>query len=337
MRFGGICMNDWGRSVLDQYDLEVLNVRRGRGALICETNEGLKLLTEYNGSEKHLDAENTVLSFLKDKGCRYIDCYVRNKEGGLSCLNQEQTRYVLKDWFEGSECNVNSIIELSMAVRELAKIHALLRRMEVFKEGGDEGYLGPSLLDEYERHNKELKRARNFIRSKRKKSDFELCVMETFNTMYNQAEEATLVLQKSGYNELYHTCSKYGYICHGSYNQHNILIHNGTVSVTNFQKFSVQIQITDLYQFMRKILEKNNWNIQFAITMLEDYNRILPISEKETKVLYAMFYYPEKYWKQINYYYNNNKAWVPERNVEKLRKAAQQYSLRMKFLNECFK
>ena len=28
--------------------------------------------------------------------------------------------------------------------------------------------------------------------------------------------------------------------------------------------------------------------------------------------------YPEKYWKQLNYYYNANKAWIPDKNVEKL-------------------
>ena len=36
--------------VLSQYELEILDVRRGRGAWLCETNQGLKLLREYKGT-----------------------------------------------------------------------------------------------------------------------------------------------------------------------------------------------------------------------------------------------------------------------------------------------
>ena len=44
--------------------------------------------------------------------------------------------------------------------------------------------------EEMERHNRELIRARSFIRSKRKKSEFELCVMGNYEVFYDQAMEA---------------------------------------------------------------------------------------------------------------------------------------------------
>ena len=50
------------------------------------------------------------------------------------------------------------------------------------------------------------------------------------------------------------------------------------------------------------------------------------------KVLHAMFLYPEKYWKQMNFYYNTNKVWIPDKNLEKLKKAAEQKSIRAAFL-----
>ena len=43
-------MNDRGLSVLESYDLKVLRTYRGRGAIICETNQGLKILREFSGS-----------------------------------------------------------------------------------------------------------------------------------------------------------------------------------------------------------------------------------------------------------------------------------------------
>ena len=49
-----------------------------------------------------------------------------------------------------------------------------------------------------------------------------------------------------------------------------------------------------------------------------------------------MFLYPEKYWKQINFYYNANKAWIPARNIEKLRSLEEQQPVRNRFLEQIF-
>jgi hypothetical protein len=47
-----------------------------------------------------------------------------------------------------------------------------------------------------------------------------------------------------------------------------------------------------------------------------------------------LFLYPEKYWKQLNYYYNANKAWIPARNTDKLRVLEEQEEARQAFLKE---
>ena len=54
------------------------------------------------------------------------------------------------------------------------------------------------------------------------------------------------------------------------------------------------------------------------------------------RCLYYMFLYPEKYWKQINFYYNANKAWIPARNIEKLRSLEEQQPVRNRFLEQIF-
>lgn len=325
-------MNDWGKSVLEQYPVTVYGMKKGRGVLILDTDQGCKILQEYRGSKRHMEAENQVLSFLKEKRGLLVDAYVRTKEGELSATNEEGVSYILKDGFLFSECNVSSRGELEAAVRMLAKLHMLLRGMDSRELVNRESLVGNSLVDEMEKHNRELKRIRAFIRNKKKKTGFELCIMKSFETMYTQAEEAFSLLYDSQYQKLYKDAVGQGYICHGSYNQHNVMMDSGQVAITNFQKISIQMQILDLYQFMRKILEKHNWSLELGSMMLEDYNRILPISKEEAKVLRAMFLYPEKYWKQMNFYYNSNKAWIPQRNIDKLKHAADQHTVRIAFL-----
>ncbi len=44
--------------------------------------------------------------------------------------------------------------------------------------------------------------------------------------------------------------------CHGDYNQHNILFSKNGIGIVHFECFSYQIQVSDLANYMRKMLEK---------------------------------------------------------------------------------
>ena len=65
-------------------------------------------------------------------------------------------------------------------------------------------------------------------------------------------------------------------------------------------------------------MEKNNWDLKIGYGMITEYDRIKPIKERDLSLLHALFLFPEKYWKILNGYYNSNKAWIPEKNTEKL-------------------
>ena len=183
-------MNEKYTEVLSQYELEVLNVKRGRGAWLCETDRGLKLLREYKGTIKRLEFEDQVFAQLEENGPLKLDRYVRNKDGELLSGAEDGTRWIVKDWYEDRECNLKDSREVLCAIDKIAFLHRILRQVE-FKE---EWNLGSILVqmpaEEMERHNRELIRARTFIRNKRKKSEFELGVMENYDTFFEQALKA---------------------------------------------------------------------------------------------------------------------------------------------------
>ena len=89
------------------------------------------------------------------------------------------------------------------------------------------------------------------------------------------------MLVKSDYEKLRDKAGEEGLLCHGEYNQHNVLLCKNQAAVTNFGHFSFDVQISDLYCFMRKILEKYNWDVFLARRMLEQYDKIRPISSEE--------------------------------------------------------
>jgi hypothetical protein len=81
-------------------------------------------------------------------------------------------------------------------------------------------------------------------------------------------------------------------------------------------------------------MEKNNWSVALGRDMLAAYEVIRRLDEYDRRDLYHRFAYPEKFWKIVNFYYNSPKAWIPEKNLEKLEKVLYQEKMKQKFLKE---
>jgi len=84
---------------------------------------------------------------------------------------------------------------------------------------------------------------------------------------------------------------------------------------------------------MRKVMEKNDWDIDIGSMILDNYTRVLPIDKDELKLLYVLLLYPEKFWKITNFYYNGKKSWVPQRNIQKLIGIQEQMEMKKQFLD----
>lgn len=322
-----MAMSDRYEEVLKQYELQVNGVRKGRGAWICDTDQGMKSLREYQGTIKRLEFEDRVLSQLKGQPGLTADQYIRNLEGSLFTTAEDGTGFILKDWYGDRECSLKDGKEVCQAVSAIALLHRSLRQIP-FQEEWAMGSTLPGLaVQDMERHNRELKRARTYIRGKRKKSDFELCVMKSFPLFFEQAQEAA-----EGIAGLWEQGREPRFLCHGDLDHHHVLMGDSYVAVVEYNRLHMGLQMEDLYRFIRKALEKHNWNLSLGMDMLEAYQKVLPLEEKERRCLYFLFLYPEKYWKQINYYFNANKAWIPARNMDKIVNLQEQEKARKEFL-----
>lgn len=314
--------------ILEQYPFEVKQTVKGRGALICDTDNGLKILKEYRGSQGRAEFLYSLLKFLKEQGQERIDCIVKNKEEQAITIDTDGTAYIVRDWYEGKECDTKSREDILRAVQQLADLHKIMREcpLEIpeYLKGEDD-----TLLLENEKHTRELKKVRNFIYSRKKKNDFEQKFLQSYDMFYQEAEKV-VELQKREL-ERTDTDSVYG-ICHGDYNQHNVIFTRQGTAVLNFERASYDVQAGDLGNFMRKIMEKHNWNMGLGVDMLDTYEQVRPMSPEEMKQLYIRLAYPEKFWKIANHYFNASKAWVCGRNLEKLEKIIGQNEARETFL-----
>lgn len=322
-------------SILEQYDIAVSGTHKTRGAILCDTDKGLLLLKEVVISKTKIPALLELYGSLENHGYMQADFPLKNKEGEYVSLTEDGSRYVVKCWADGRECDIRKTGELLKAAGNLAKLHLLMR--------GKTEHSAPAagqMKEEYMRHNRELKKVRKFMRGVSPKGEFEFAFLKYFDGMYQWADTALHVLESSAYDGLYEESIENSHMIHGEYNYHNILMEQlpGTkfLMTTNFERFRRDVQMEDLYYFLRKVLEKQGWKERLGDNMINAYSAIRPISKAETEYLKIRFIYPEKFWKLADSYYRSNKAWISVKSIEKINTAIRQTEEKERFLNNIF-
>ena len=325
-------LNDKGISVLEQYGIKVNRSSRAKGAFLLDTDKGYYLIKEFRGTIKHLELEESLLQTVSKNSSLYVDCPIRNHMGNLITDDTDGKKYILKKWYIAKDCDIRNHQMLYGAVSALAVFHNATK--EFIKNQGKENVEGFSvriISDEFEKHNQELRRCRNFVRRKNQKNEFELMVLNSFDGFYNRAMELTSKSGEDAYVKLAKKAANNGSIVHGAFNYHNILFCDNRAFITNFERCKVDIQIKDLYNFLRKVMEKHGWNQEVGHKLISEYSKVKPIDNDELKYLRIYLSYPEKYWKILSHYFNNRKAWIPDKDISKLKTVIRQNNDR-----ECF-
>ena len=83
-------------------------------------------------------------------------------------------------------------------------------------------------------------------------------------------------------------------------------------------------------------MEKHEWNVKLGDCILNAYCAVRPLSDEEMEYLMLRFAYPEKFWKIADSYYRSNKAWIPVKNIEKLKVSIMQTEEKRYFLEQIF-
>lgn len=187
---------------------------------------------------------------------------------------------------------------------------------------------------ELSRRTLELVRVRNHIRRSSQKNDFDLAFLKAFDGFLQKAKKAEAILGEDCVAQLGKLQVSERMFAHGDVTQHNILQLKKDVTFVNFEHAGAHLQVKDLYLFMRKVLEKNNWSFEVARDMLDAYQSRLCLSEPELQYLYARFVYPERFWKVANGYVNRRKSIPSKRQLEKLIALEEKEPSRQAFLDK---
>ncbi len=325
-------MVDQAIGTLEQYDLEVRGVRKGRGSWIVNCKEGEFVLKEYNGSEDRVLLQKKLTDRILQETGVLVQEIVPNKENKLFSKDGDEKAYTLQTYMEGRECNIRDSKECAQAVNIMARMHKGMCFTPEDSIERMENTIPYSLKNEFRKRNMELRRIRRYLKEKRQKNEFERFISKHFNTFFEKALE---VEEDWEYYEQYMKTPGGGLqFCHGDYQHHNVWMNYQDIMILQFEKFMPDLPCRDLYLFLRKLLEKNNWDNTLGKEILAVYEkeRKLPFIERISMVY--RFAYPEKFWKIANYYFNSKKSFMPEKNMEKLEKVLEQEQYKEIFIND---
>jgi len=392
--------------VYEQYDMEILSTKKGRGATILTTTDGLRILEPFRGNITRLEQEYVLKQLFLKAGLENLDYLILNKDGQLFTCDKYRQPFVLKKHFEGEECDMHNPSDVIRAIKALTSFHIYgkkvalefqeawdekqrekektrieeikqamadgeemerityvyqisqnaleqVLRSEEMKSGAAEDTGGDVISEKTDkqkqsediedillRHNKELKKIQKFICKVKRKNSFENLFLQVFWDYYRQGTECTLMLQTvlRGENQVStkNVFSNHYGICHGAFNQHNVILGPGSEAIVHFERFSKGNQLNDLYQFARKTMEKNHFDFSLLKNIFETYSQKIELTKEDYHYIYILFSYPEKFWKIANSYYNTNKAFLSPKYMEKLETVILQEEEKRQMLEEYY-
>lgn len=315
--------------VLEQYDIDVYNTYKSRGALMAVSVQGeLYRVTQYNGNCYHAEVMAIILNEIRQAGFLYVPVYIKNNNDTYITTGSDRNNYIITTWYEGRECDVMKERDVLRGCQTIAALHNAFDRINISNYVNYQRY---NIYSDYERHLRELKRIKSYLAGRINKTDFEQLAFYNIDKNIIAAQMVVDLMCEKIENGIIDPMRDKR-ICHGDFDYHSLINGVDFTAVTGFEKIEYYIDIWDFYNFLRKVMEKNGWNIELGLKMIQEYDNVRHITDKDYIYLKLMLLYPEKFWKILNYYYNSKKVWIPDKNTEKLNKVVHQTILKTNFI-----
>ena len=207
--------------------------------------------------------------------------------------------FILTPWIEGEKCNFDNLDHVLISVRKLSEIHSVSRKFSPIlgssaKEGFEDYYI--STLKHFE----DLLKASN--ESFKHKDSFSRQFISSFDINLRLAKLSLDISNKIDNNELSKS------LCHGDYVNKNLIFPPDLDPwVIDFDKCKVDYSAKDLAYFMRRLLKRENtkWNVELALSILDAYNELCPLTHSDLRYLISYICFPQKYWRISRDYYRN--------------------------------
>ena len=210
----------------------------------------------------------------------------------------EDMLFILNPWVEGEKCNFDSITDIRLSIKTLAKLHKCSKNFKPIPGSTNRVGLENYYLSINKHFNDILETANLASTYKDKFSKLYLNNLDSNLSLAKLSLEIASSIDDSNLNIS---------LCHGDYVNKNILINNNDVWIIDFDKCKKDYCAHDLAYFLRRLLKRSttNWNPALTVDIINTYLKVNNLTDSDLKYILAYLAFPQKFWKISRDYYKN--------------------------------
>ncbi|MBU3195767.1 CotS family spore coat protein [Clostridium algidicarnis] len=236
--------------------------------------------------------------------------------------------FILSPWIDGNKCDYDNVENIINSALNLSKFHNACDNFIPIKGSKyKEAYADITLSTE--KHFEQLLNCSN--KAFKYGDKFSKIFLNNFESSMKLAKLALDVSSTISMSNLSIS------LCHGDYVNKNIIFDNkNNIWTIDFDKCKIDYCTHDISYFLRRLLKRDNtrWDLEIAISALEIYDSIRPLSLDEYKYIFIYLAFPQKYWKISKDYYNNINKCNKSSFCNLLNKAASKNDFQLQFAFE---
>lgn len=314
--------------LFDRFNLKVTDLVPVRSIFILFTDKGKKILKKLDYSADDLNFVYSGIKYIRGSFDRVMD-FAKTKNGDVYTV-WAGNLYCILDMVEGRECEFSNPIDVQIAARGIAELHAA---SEGFKSDMKDKNLLGRTIDIFGRKLEEMKFFRRLANFHDIKSEFDSIFLKNVDYYINEIEESVESMKASSYLKL---CSEEDKVvlCHHDLAHHNILINEEKAYFVDFDYAVIDLKVHDLCNFINKAIKNSAYDINRANMIIENYCTCNSLDKRELEVLYALLKFPEDFYSISKDYYSRRKDWEEEVFLDRLIKKTEFREDREEFLEQ---
>jgi CotS family spore coat protein len=317
----------------ESYGFNIKDMQSIKNVCRIETDCGVKCLKRAHMSPSFFLFIYSAVNYLEKNGYEGIIPYSTAIDGSI-CIPDDRYVYYVVDWIDARECKFKREEELKAAIKAAAELHK-----------ASVGYSPPQSakprifynkwVEKCDRKILELLEFSKAIEDKEYIDDFDEMFSKHLSYYWHQAKDSTKMIDESPYREISEESSKLGEFCHHDLANHNFLIsEKERVYLIDFDYCIMDTRLHDLTSLIIRNMRYGVWDIDKAYFILNEYDRIYSISQKELKVIKAFITFPQDFWQIGLQYYTEKQPWTMEYFLMRLNRIVSDRDIRDKFLKE---
>lgn len=311
-----LCKYDLDMKLFENLGIDIVDLWPTRNIYVLDSKQGKKILKMIDYSENRLDFICKGIEYLNKSYDNVL--VINNLPNNKKFIEWKGDKYILLDLIEGVECGIANPIDLEVASKGIALMHnASSGFIDTLSKEELENNSGLFKLPQYlEESKNDLILFKNQVSQYNFRNEFDDLFMEEVDYHIGMIDKCKELLKESRYEE---ACKDHKYIalCHNDLAYHNIILKDSIANFIDFDYCEINLRIKDIWNFMIKSVKRFGFSLEMCDSIIENYDKIYPISKEEYKLLYIYFTFPSDFYTIAKEYYLKLKNWSYESYLSK--------------------